>query len=533
MKKQILLNQKSNSGNKNTTTKKCWRPGAISIFLLFLCLSFSINSCRDDVVNENPPEKPLPGKATGAKMEAVTYDQFLKQIKGYDKELLTSLRAAASTSQRTSGDDFKSRFELKVSTSDSVRRIVMNNHVTYTLAVKPLSRSSTLFQNLIIDSTETGVNSYVLTYFPTKSWVRDYRKNKKTSFRGRVIMTDHYLKKDSLRGGRVNQQICASVMVLIEIIEHLCCHNQQGHGACGCAPGQGYYLEYSYDQVTTCTSIEIPTFSGGWVGGGTGGGGGGTAPNPGNGYEPCTGPQDRTMVAPPCETNEPPGPQPIENDPYYTPNSNVSSLITLAATKGVTFTAAQVPALNALSPEMITRIKNLITKFGAAVQVDWDNLVNTINGEYLTDDELAILNTLAAGTGANIFIIRLVYAANAYAAQLSTAAKFNAYGSTCENCKANAFKHALFLIFNAEPFTLEIASILAAAHESESSGQNTEMDKKNNMAGMLIYEQFSRIGTPLQWVDRVKTATSQGQYGMVFIKNGNQVSTSVVDPTCP
>ncbi len=530
MQKQILPNQKSNSQNKNTAAKKRWRPGAISIFLLFLCLSFSINSCRDDIVNDNPPGKPSSGKATGARMEAVTYDQFLKQIKGYDKELLTSLRAAASTGQRTSGDDFKSRFELKVSTRDSVRRIVMNTHVTYTLAVTPLSRSTTLFQNLVIDSTETGVNSYILTYFPTKSWVQDYRKNKKTSFRGRVIMTDHYPGKDSLRGGRVNQQICASVMVLTEIIEHLCCHNQQGHGACGCAPGQGYYLEYSYDQVTTCTSIEVPTFSGGWTGGGTGGGGG-TAPNPGNGYEPCTGPQDRTMVAPPCETNDPPVPN--ENDPYYTPNSNVSSLITLAATKGVSFTAAQVPALNALSPEMITRIKNLITKFGAAVQVDWDNLVNTINGEYLTDDELAILNTLAAGTGANKFIIRLVYAANAYAAQLSTAAKFNAYGSTCENCKANAFKHALFLIFNAEPFTLEIASILAAAHESESSGQNTEMDKKNNMAGMLIYEQFSRIGTPLQWVDRVKTATSQGQYGMVFIKNGNQVSTSVVDPTCP
>ena len=529
MQKQILPNQKSNSQNQNTAAKKRWRPGAISIFLLFLCLSFSINSCRDDIVNDNPPGKPSSGKATGAKMETVTYDQFLRQIKGYDKELLTSLRAAASTSQRTSGDDFKSRFELKVSTSDSVRRIVMNKHVTYTLAVKPLSRSSTLFQNLVIDSTETGVNSYILTYFPTKSWVQDYRKNKKTSFRGRVIMTDHYPKKDSLRGGRVNQQICASVMVLSEIIEHLCCHNQQGHGACGCVPGQGYYLEYSYDQVTTCTSIEIPTFSGGWTGGGAGGGG--TTPSPGNGYEPCTGPQDRTMVAPPCETNEPTGP--IENDPYYTPNSNVSSLISLAATKGVSFTAAQVPALNALSPEMITRIKNLITKFGAAVQVDWDNLIKTIRGKNLTDDELAILNTLAAGTGANIFIIRLVYAANAYAAQLSTAAKFNFCGSTCMSCKANAFKHALFLIFNAEAFTIEIATILAATHEATSSGKETDMDVKNNAAGKLIFDQFGGIGTASQWVDRVKAATDQGKYGMVFLKNDNPVGTTTVDTSCP
>ncbi|WP_138479690.1 DUF6973 domain-containing protein [Dyadobacter bucti] len=175
----------------------------------------------------------------------------------------------------------------------------------------------------------------------------------------------------------------------------------------------------------------------------------------------------------------------------------------------------------------------MITKFGAAVQVDWDNLVKTIRGKNLTPPEKEQLNTLAGGTDANKFIIRLVYAANAYAAQLSTAAKFNVSGSTCENCKANAFKHALFLIFNAEPFTLEIASVLAAAHEVGTSGKNTEMDKKNNAAGKLIYEQFSGIGTPFQWIDRVKAATNQGQYGMVFIKDGNEVSTTVVDPTCP
>jgi hypothetical protein len=215
------------------------------------------------------------------------------------------------------------------------------------------------------------------------------------------------------------------------------------------------------------------------------------------------------------------------------PNAAAAPLVSLAKANGIIFTSAEIAVLNAMKPTMITRIKDLISYAKNSVKNDYDNLINTLTGSLLTSKEKQALDALGDNNENYIFVMRLMYAANAYAAQTYTALKYNSFGATCANCKANAFKHALFLIFNAETFTKSYAETLAGAHEQGQGGIDTNMDIKNNAAGSSIFSKFNGTGKPIEWVDRVKAAADQGQYGLVFVKNSALVSTTNVDATCP
>ena len=215
------------------------------------------------------------------------------------------------------------------------------------------------------------------------------------------------------------------------------------------------------------------------------------------------------------------------------PNAKVAPLINIASAHGINFTSTEIAVLNEQGQPMINKIKDLIQTFNNSVKTDFGNLMKNLTGKSLNSKEIEALDAIADNIDSYKFLMRLMYAANAYAAETTTAVKYNAIGSKCSHCKANAFKHALFLIYNAETFTLSSANTLASAHEYGQVGIDTEMDKKNNAAGSSIFSQFNGSGTSSQWADRVKLAANLGKHGLVFIKNSVLVSTTNFDPDCP
>ncbi|MCF2489704.1 DUF6973 domain-containing protein [Dyadobacter sp. CY347] len=497
-------------------------------FLLVFVFAFSNQSCREDLDPKSSPENSPAEKVMATEDRMLTYDQFLEQVRGFkDKEMYDHFRSSAEKSLRSS-EKIIFPFPTLPSTTDSVRKLTINNHTTYTIPVYRRSHTCPVFRNIIIDSTDTGVKAYLAWYFPDKKWIQEYKKDRKRSFYGTVIMNNYDgLPSSGRPEGRTNLvPVCASVMVLSGIVEHLCCHNSQ-HTSCGCPTGTKYYFEYQYNTVTTCIDSYIDAFGGyGGSGGGTGGGsGGGTVPNPGGGYDPCQQPKTGTGKTP-CTPNTP------DPGPVVVPNANVVPLVSIASAKGVSFNSTEMSMLNSLSLTTINRIKNLISKFGGMVEGDYDNLMTAITGDDLSDLENGMLDILGDGFADSIFIVRLIYAANAYAAQTYTAVKYNICGSTCSGCKANAFKHALFLIFNAELFTIKAASALASAHEDGQVSKEAQMDRVNNATGQKIYEKFLGSGTPNQWADRVKIAADNADFGMTFLKSDAFVSTKTADNTC-
>ncbi|TLV00145.1 DUF6973 domain-containing protein [Dyadobacter luticola] len=493
------------------------------LILLVLVFALINQSCQDNFESENASQSPQSATAR-TENTMLSYNDFLKQIEGFkDKELYDHFRSNAEAGLRTAEEPLLD-FRVRPSTTDSVRRISVNNHTTYTIPVYRRSHTGEVFRNIIIDSTDTGVKAYLAWYFPDKNWIREYRKDRKRSFYGTVIMNNYDdLPSSGRPGGRVDQQpVCASVMVLSEIVEHLCCHNAQ-HASCNCPNGSKYSFEFLYNIVTTCIDAYIPP-SGGMPGGG--GTGGGTIPNPGGGYDPCNGGGLRTSTTP-CNPN------PQNPGPVVTANATVAPLISIASSKGINFTSTEIAILNSQDITMVTRIKDLISTFGNAVKTDYNNLMMVLTGRGLSPLEDQGLDALGDNIASYKFTMRLMYAANAYAAQTSTALMFNYCGSTCATCKANAFKHALFLIFNAKTFTQKSAETLAGAHESGQAGLDSKMDKENNAAGSAIFSHFNGSGTTEQWVSRVKTATDLGQQGLVFIKGNALISTKEADSTCP
>lgn len=498
-------------------------------FLLVFVFAFSNQSCRDDLDTKSSPEKSPAEKFLATEDRMLSYDQFLEQVKGFeDKEMYDHFRSSAEKSLRSS-EKIVIPFPILPSTTDSVRKLTINNHTTYTIPVYRRSHTGTVFRNIIVDSTDAGVKAYLAWYFPDKKWIQEYKKDRKRSFYGTVIMNNYDgLPSNGRPEGRANLvPVCASVMVLSSIVEHLCCHNSQ-HTSCGCPTGTKYYFEYQYNTVTTCIDSYIDAFGGyGGSGGGTGGGsGGGTVPNPGGGYDPCVQPKTGTGKTP-CTPNTP------DPGPVVVPNAAAAPLVSLAKAKGIIFTSTEIAVLNELDQPMLARITDLFSSFADKVTKNYGELMLILTGEAFNAKENEALDALADNVESFKRIMRFMYAANAYAAQKFTSTKYNAFGSTCNNCKGNAFKHALFIILNAETFSKESALTLAAGHENGQLDMDTQMDNKNNAAGVSIFDKFNGSGTAFQWADRVKEATNLGQYGLVFIKNSVLVSTSNVDPTCP
>jgi hypothetical protein len=177
-------------------------------------------------------------------------------------------------------------------------------------------------------------------------------------------------------------------------------------------------------------------------------------------------------------------------DPYYVPNSNGA----LATDPLIVYNNgwwAGGGGGNTVVPSDVTKIPF------------WDRL---------TPAEKNILGNNALNV--------LIYYANSLSASFRTQ---QFYGSDGDNDKGNAFKHALFMIWNCHDFGPTVGSLLGIAHEQGKSGLSTDMDFWNNGKGYLIY-QNEDTSTWQATLDAVQQAVSNGT--LKYIKNGELVPTN-------
>lgn len=179
-------------------------------------------------------------------------------------------------------------------------------------------------------------------------------------------------------------------------------------------------------------------------------------------------------------------------------------------------------------------IDAIISWLRAKKSIALEAVENEITGlkKRFNKSEKDVLREYSGGNDVKYRLNVLRYGANAYAATTATYAYFNdAHAKDCGACKGNAFKHALFRIFDAVSFGREISRRLGEAHESEEEvSPATIMDKKNNAAGLQIYDTHKNGGAgTFYWGSKVGEAMKGG--GLVYLINNWETPSNVDDPS--
>lgn len=206
------------------------------------------------------------------------------------------------------------------------------------------------------------------------------------------------------------------------------------------------------------------------------------------------------------------------------PTSIVAGLLSSVAPHGIYFSNNEIAILNTLPDNVINRVlAYLLDKKDRSIWFS-KQTGNFLTGKAFNSEEEKTLKS----KGETYYAVNyIIYAANAFAAYKSTEAKFNTDAAMCVSCRGNAYKHALFRIFDAEAFGFDMAKQLGKDHEyGPANGIHTEMDLTNNQAGLDIFVVNPGLHFPWYWEGKVMEALNQGT-NMVFVKDGNKVSTSV------
>ncbi len=162
-----------------------------------------------------------------------------------------------------------------------------------------------------------------------------------------------------------------------------------------------------------------------------------------------------------------------------------------------------------------------------------ENEIRAQKGRF-NNAEKSIIWQYSGGSPTKYRLNVLRYGANAYAAISTTFSYFQSnQAKNCSACKGNAFKHALFRIFDAVSFGRETSRQLGEAHESEEDlDPATIMDKKNNAVGLQIYDSYKNEGAgAFYWGSKLGDAMRNGD--LVFLLNNQETSSNVDDPTIP
>ena len=264
-------------------------------------------------------------------------------------------------------------------------------------------------------------------------------------------------------------------------------------------------------------------------------------------------PSDPPISGPPI--NGPAGPRQSGFSPYL--NTNFKFPLALGQTKlemllnsiipnkviplafeanvhqGINFTREELEYFDTFSQQDIDAIIEWL-KAGLPVTIEGiEKSIENLKRKF-KDAEKNILRQYSGGSTVKYRLNILRYGANAQAATYATQAYFQSYqASTCPHCKGNAFKHALFSIFDAESFGREISRQLGEAHESEEPlTSETAMDKKNNAIGLQIYDTHKNGGTGVfYWGSKIGDVMNNG--GLVYLINDQETPSNVDDPSIP
>lgn len=296
-------------------------------------------------------------------------------------------------------------------------------------------------------------------------------------------------------------------------------------------------LRYCWEYVGTVTSCspfipgELPGTGGGPSGGSPLPGGG--APLPGTGGNGLPGSGINPLIQRPFTIS-------LGQDKLTVLLSQQVSakllplIFEASVNSNISFTREEISYLETFSEQDIDAVIQWIRDKKDIVIEAIENEIRNLKRSF-NDDEKRILREYSEN---NIAIYRLNvlrYGANAYLSARLTRSYFdNDFARNCPSCKGNAFKHALFRIFDARSFGREISRRLGDAHEALENqlSPETNMDKKNNAAGLQIYDTYKNwIADNGFWVNRVGEVMKNG--GLVFIIGNQETSSNIDDPSIP
>lgn len=265
------------------------------------------------------------------RIENVSYSRFLSSI---NLDAIGNLKETFSKPINTnkqiqaSGNSILSGFILN---TDSVKKLMVKDTVSYIFTIKPATPRAISFTNLTIQEKNGKTNAFLTTYTPTKEWVKNWRERHNIEFKGQITN-----KKINLNAQQSNRQVQSSTKRVesmlacttyyIYVTVDYPCIGPPIHypGQPGCVlEGQdgGPYSVTNFTSVTSCE--EVDTFS--IPDTGSGGGGGSTSPTPPPTYNPCNGDQlvaaangkkvDVAAQPTECDTPDPGSPYPITTTP--------------------------------------------------------------------------------------------------------------------------------------------------------------------------------------------------------------------------
>lgn len=271
---------------------------------------------------------------------------------------------------------------------------------------------------------------------------------------------------------------------------------------------------------------HLPGTSGGGSGGGSGtGGGGGLLPGGGGGLSPFI--KSPFVIAPEL----------VNFSLSFNTLTSWKTTFFLSEAESLLnmkFTQEEVNYLETFPQSDLEAILTWIKEFGSIDVGFVERTILNIRKRFNPEEKQQLL-AYSQNNMAKYRLNVLRYGANAFMAETLTHAYFaNPYAASCGYCKGNAYKHALFRIFDAISFGREMAGSLGNAHEAreDQSSAETIMDKKNNAEGLRIFDNFKQNpGNRFFWGSKVGEALSNGS--LVFLIDGIEYRSNVNDPSLP
>lgn len=164
------------------------------------------------------------------------------------------------------------------------------------------------------------------------------------------------------------------------------------------------------------------------------------------------------------------------NNPYIE-----QELVSMENYYGISFTNQEVDAIDD-HPDptyIIARVRAALEEFGNVASTALENTFNQIEQPYrsITEGEKQALADTPFGYRLALFL----YVLDAVDATVRS-------GSICGDCRANAFKHALFRVLNGWSFSRGVSKTLGEEHEGSDLSVASQMDRHNNTQGLLVFD---------------------------------------------
>lgn len=264
------------------------RPAFLDFKQIFLAITLlCAYSCQKEAVVTEELLSMATEKSTGGiQIKTISYAQLQGEL---SKEHLGLLNVHLKKNQPSKRLSIQNDMVL---ITDSLKKITVPGHTSYTIPLAQKRGQKATFQNLMINVTPKGAQVFLFTYRPYKRWAKEFKKKRKEPFHGTVSI----VKLDE----KLNIKAKGT-----EIKDELFCVDIYYYRSVDCSAQQSAKGNYTSVVVTPkCYSLtrdQFCTWSGGGGstgGGSTGGGGGGSGT-----YNPPTYPDMPPDYNPDCGTN--------------------------------------------------------------------------------------------------------------------------------------------------------------------------------------------------------------------------------------